>query len=85
MNPYTFYLTLGLVFLAAEILIFQLSFFWFLFVGLGALVAAAVGYFVPGASWLLTTSVFVVASTIIFFVLYRPLRKWQKKTRPHCG
>ena len=78
-SPFAFYLTVGVALLAAELLIFQLSVFWLLFIGIGALIAALTAWFIPEASWLLTTSVFVIASIIVSFLLYKPLKKWQDK------
>lgn len=78
-SPFIFYLVLGVALLAAELLIFQLSVFWLLFIGIGALVASLVAWFIPEASWFLTTTVFVVASIFISVLLYKPLKKWQNK------
>ena len=78
-TPFTFYLVLGACLIAAELLIFQISIFWFLFIGLGAILAALAVIVVPGASWLFATTVFVIASTLVALGLYRPLKRWQNK------
>ena len=78
-DPFFFYVIVAVSLLATELLVFQLSVFWLLFIGLGALVAALTAWFVPDASWLLTTSVFIIASAVISLLLYRPLKKWQNK------
>ena len=79
MTPFAFYLSLAVALLAIELIVFQFSLFWFLFISLGALVAMVTALFIPGASWALTTGVFVVSSTLISIALYRPLLAWQKK------
>ncbi len=73
-----FFLVLGILLVAAELLIFQLSVFWFLFVGLGALAAALAALFFPGISWFAAIAVFVAGTAGIALVAYRPLKRWQQ-------
>lgn len=85
MNPFTFYLILTVALIGTELLIFQVSIFWFLFVGLGALVATLVAWLIPDASWLLTTAVFVVSSGMISVSLFKPLKNLQSKKSTMAG
>lgn len=75
---------LAVVLIGAELLILQLSVFWFLFFGMGALVTAIASWFTP-LSWLASTSLFFVASLLIALLLYPLLRKWQNKPSPIAG
>ena len=84
-TPFTFYLGLAVILLAAELVIFQLSVFWFLFVGIGAFIAAILALVVPGISWFVATAVFFIASTITCVGLYRPLKTWQNKASDMPG
>lgn len=84
-GPFLFFLLLGAALIVAEILIFNLSIFWFLFVGLGALVAALVSWMFPESSWLLAIVTFTVATTLIAVALYRPLKRFQNKKGPMAG
>lgn len=83
-SPAIFYLGLAVALIGAELVILQLSVFWFLFFGIGALVAALVSWLIP-LSWLASTSVFFVASLFVAVVLYPLLRKWQNKPSPIAG
>lgn len=84
LSPAVFYLGLAVVLIGAELLIMQLSVFWFLFFGIGALVVALIGLVTP-LSWLASTSLFLLSSIIIAFALYPILRKWQNKPAPIAG
>lgn len=83
-SPAMFYLGLAVALISAELLIMQLSVFWFLFFGLGALVTALIGLLTP-LSWLASTSIFLVSSIIIALALLPVLRKWQNKPAPIAG
>ena len=85
MTPALFYLLIALALVAAELLIMQFSFFWFLFFGLGALVASLGAWLFPEMSWTLSTGLFVVASLGISAGLYSPLKKWQNQPSPIAG
>jgi len=79
LNPFWLFLISGVVLLAIELVIFQLSTFWLLFIGLGALVAAAYAWLDNDASYITTTGVFLVASIAFTALLYAPIRRWQTK------
>lgn len=79
MSPFVFYIIVGAALISAELLIFNLSVFWFLFIGLGAIIAGASAWIFPEAGWLYTTLIFVVASATVSVALYPPLKKWQAK------
>lgn len=83
-SPAVFYLVLAVTLIGAELLIMQLSVFWFLFFGVGALIVAIVSWFAP-MSWLLSTSLFLVSSLLIAAALYPVLKKWQNKPGPIAG
>lgn len=83
-SPAAFYLGLAVILIGAELLIMQLSVFWFLFFGVGALIVAIVSWVVP-LSWFASTSLFLVASLLIALILYPMLRKWQNKPSPIAG
>ncbi len=84
-SPFTFYLVLAIALIAIELIVFQFSLFWMLFIGLGALVATLTAFLIPSASWLLVTATFVISSVVISIVLYRPLRNWQEKPSSLAG
>ncbi|MBL4673749.1 MAG: NfeD family protein [Arenicella sp.] len=83
-SPAVFYLSLAVVLIAAELLILQLSVFWFLFFGVGALITAVISWFIP-LTWLVSTSIFLVSSLAMALLLYPILRKWQAKPGPIAG
>lgn len=78
-TPFLFFLTLGVVLLAIELVVFQLSTFWLFFVGIGALLAAAWAWLSPDASLSVLLTVFVLASAATAALLLKPLRQWQGK------
>ncbi len=83
-SPTAFYLGLAVALIGAELLIMQLSVFWFLFFGIGALIAASVSLLTP-LSWLASTSIFLVSSVLVAIALYPLLQKWQNKPAPIAG
>lgn len=83
-SPAAFYLGLAVALIGAELLILQLSVFWFLFFGIGALIVAIVSWFIP-LTWVASTSLFLIASVCIALLLYPALRKWQNKPSPIAG
>ena len=85
MTPAIFYLLIAIALIGLELLIMQLSVFWFLFIGLGALVTSLVGWLFPEISWVSATLLFIVASVVISVLLYRPLKRWQDKPGPMPG
>ncbi len=78
-NPFWLFLVVGVALVSIELVVFQFSTFWLLFIGLGALVAASYAWLVSDASYLSTTAVFVVASVAITAILFAPIRRWQNK------
>lgn len=78
-SPAIVFLVLGVALVSIEIVAFQLSVFWVMFIGLGALAAAATGFVLPQLGWAGTGASFVIYSLVITVVLLRPLRKWQNK------
>ncbi|GLS24646.1 NfeD family protein [Marinibactrum halimedae] len=78
-SPFLFYLFLGAGLIAIELLVFQLSVFWLLFIGFGAIFAALIAWAVPEASWVLTTSIFASSSLFLSVIFYKPLQRWNKK------
>lgn len=78
-NPFWLFLIVGVVLVAIELLVFQLTTFWLFFVGLGALVAAAYAWLSGDVTYVGTVAVFLVASVAITALLYAPIRRWQNK------
>lgn len=85
MTPALFFCLLGLVLVAVELVIFQLSVFWMLFIGTGALLAAAALYLLNIQDWTIAVSLFVVSSAVVTFVGYQPLKRWQAQKSPLAG
>jgi membrane protein implicated in regulation of membrane protease activity len=84
LTPTVFYLGLAVALIGAELIILQLSVFWFLFFGIGALVVAIVGWFIT-LTWITSTALFFVASLLIALIAYPALKKWQNKPSPIAG
>ncbi len=78
LSPFWLFLIIGVVLLATELVVFQFTTFWLFFIGLGALVAALFAWGYSGATLMITTAVFVVASAVITAILYVPIRRWQQ-------
>ncbi len=78
-TPFFFYLIAAIILIVLELLVFQLSVFWLLFLGAGALAAAAVAFVYQDAGWILTTAVFVLSTAVVAFIAYRPLKRWQSR------
>ena len=85
MSPTLFFLLLGLAFLGIELLIMQLSVFWFMFFGLGAFIASASGVLMPELSWTASVAIFLIASIAVSAALYPVLKKWQDKPGAIAG
>ena len=79
LNPFWLFLIAGVALLAIEIIMFQFTTFWLLFIGLGALVAAAYAWLSGDVTYTATVAVFLVASVAITVVLFAPIRRWQNK------
>lgn len=78
LGPFLFYILVAAALISAELLIFNLSVFWFLFIGIGAACAALLAWLVPDIGWVYSSLCFVTVSVITAGVLYAPLRRWQQ-------
>jgi len=85
MTPDLLFLLIAVALIGTELLIMQFSVFWFLFFGLGALVASLVSWALPELSWFTVSAIFLIASIGISMVLYPALKKWQNKPAPIAG
>ena len=85
MSPTMFYLIFAVALIGAELIIMHFSVFWFLFFGVGALLASLVGWIFPELSWAWSTGVFLVGSLATAALLYPPLKRWQAKPGPIAG
>ena len=79
LSPFWLFLISGVALVAIELLVFQFATFWLLFIGLGALVAAAYAWLSGDVTYTATVAVFLVASVAITALLYAPIRRWQNK------
>lgn len=84
-SPSMFFLLLAVILIGAELIIMQFSVFWFLFFGLGALVASIAAWAMPEMSWFVSTAIFLLASLGGAALLYPLLRKWQNKPSEIAG
>lgn len=84
-EPVYFFLILGVAMILIEIAVLQLSTFWLLFIGIGALAASLLLYLAPGVGWVGGMGIFVVTTVITTLLLYRPLRAWQNAPSPIQG
>jgi len=85
MSPALFYLLVAVALIGAELLIMQFSVFWFMFFGIGALVASLVALVFPEMGWYASTGIFLVGSVGSALLLYPPLKKWQNKPSVIAG
>ncbi len=85
MTPAIFFLILGVALIGTELLIMQLSLFWFLFFGVGALFASIVAWALPEVGWYISSGVFLLSSLATAAVLYPMLKKWQNQPSPISG
>ncbi len=85
MTPVLFFCLLGLALVALELIVFQLSVFWLLFIGSGALLASGLGWLLGIEDWSILIAFFVVASALLTLALYRPLKRWQNAASPIAG
>lgn len=79
LNPFWLFLIAGVALVAIEMLVFQFTTFWLLFIGLGALVASGYAWLSGDVTYTATIGVFLVASIAITALLYAPIRRWQNK------
>lgn len=85
MTPALFFCLVGLALVAAELLIFQLSVFWFLFIGAGALLASAILYVLQVQDWTIAMALFAFSSIVVTALGYRPLKRGQLARAPMRG
>jgi len=85
MTPAFFYLLLAVGLISTELLIMQFSAFWFMFFGIGALLAAITGWLVPTLSFTAVSAIFLGASLLVAALLYPLLKKWQNAPAPLAG
>ncbi len=78
-----FWIALGFILLAAEVMLFGFTTIIFLFAGLGALTTGILMNtgLVP-ETWIAGTATFGISTGIISAALWRPLRKMQDKSEP---
>lgn len=84
-NPVNFFIVLGIALVVLEVAVMQLSTFWFLYIGLGSLIAALILWFFPDLGWQMGTAIFIVATIVITLAINKPLRKWQQQPGPIAG
>jgi len=84
-NPVNFFVAFGLAMIVIEVAIMQLSTFWFIYIGLGAVITAVLLWAMPGLGWTGGMAAFVVATLVITVLINRPLRKWQQKPGAIAG
>ena len=84
-DPFSVAILVGLIFIVTEVVVMQMTTFWFLYVGIGALLTALVLKFVPDLGWFHATGLFIVATLLVTVLINRPLRRWQQKPAPISG
>lgn len=84
-DPVNFFIVLGIALIVFELAVMQLTTFWFLYVGLGALITALILWVIPSASWVVGIAQFVIATAFVTMIINRPLRRWQNKPGPIAG
>ncbi|TXR54866.1 NfeD family protein [Reinekea thalattae] len=77
MLPFLFFIVTACVLIITELVVFNLSIFWLLFIGLGALITALASWIIPDISWLSAVSIFIIATMLVSTFLYLPLKRWQ--------
>ena len=85
MTPAFFYLLVAVGLISTELLIMQFSAFWFMFFGIGALVAALTGWLIPTLSFTAASAIFLGSSLLVAALLYPVLKKWQAQPAPIAG
>jgi len=84
-DPVNFFFVLGIALIVFELAVMQLTTFWFLYVGLGALITALILWILPSASWVAGVTLFVIATAAVTLAINRPLRRWQNKPGAIAG
>jgi membrane protein implicated in regulation of membrane protease activity len=85
MTPAILYLLIAVGLIGTELLIMQLTVFWFLFFGLGAIITALLCWFMPELSWFWSTMVFLLSSIGVSAALFPIFRKMQSGPSPLSG
>jgi len=85
MSPALFYLLIAVVLIGTELLIMQFSLFWFMFFGIGALMASLLAWVLPETGWYVSTGVFLVSSVASAVLLYPSLKRWQNQPSAIAG
>ena len=85
MTPAFMYLLIAVALIGTELLIMQFSVFWFMFFGLGALVASVVSWLLPELTLVSVTAVFLIASVAFAIGLFPYLKRWQNQPAPIAG
>lgn len=79
------FLIIAVVLIGIEMLVLGFTVFWFLFFGLGALIASAAAWFDPSLSLASVTGIFLAGSIGVAIVCYPILKKWQNKPSALAG
>ena len=77
MTPALFYLLLGVVLVAIELVVMSFAVVWLFIFGISALVTSIVAWIFPQLDWTLTTLIFLLSSVISVLLIYKPLSRWQ--------
>ena len=72
-----FFMIMGVVLIAFELLILQLATFWVFFIGVAAVIASLAAYFFPFLGWTETIAVFATVIVAEVLLLLRPMRRWR--------
>lgn len=78
-DPITFFLVLGGVLLALEVIVFQFTSVWLMLIGVGAVLTGVLLWLVPSLSWTGGFIAFAVLSALVTIALLKPLRRWQQQ------
>lgn len=85
MSPALVFLMIALGLIATELLIMQFSVFWFLFLGIGALLTSLACWLLPELGWAAAWGLFLISSLLASVALYPPLKRWQAQPAPLAG
>ncbi len=73
------FLIIAVALIGIEMLVLGFTVFWFLFFGLGALIASVAAWFDPSLSLTAITGIFLAASVGVAVICYPILKRWQDK------
>ena len=85
MTPADFFLIVALIMIATEMFVMQFTVFWFMFIGIAALITSLVAWVIPDLSWGMSITVFAISCIGVSAVLYPLLKRWQDKPGPMPG